>query len=254
MATPQGPPATGRNMTSVIAQRPRAADPVVMDARAGSVWSTPGTVAGFASSPPNPVLMRWAANERERSNAVRLLDIGCGAARNAAPLAAMGWEVFGVDLSRAMLDSAIERAIGQGVRSRVHLVHAAAEALPVADGSMDAVVAHGIWNLSPSSAVFRRAIAEAARVARHGAGLFVFTFSRHTLPPDAAPVPGEPFVFTQFSGQPQCFVTEAQLMDEFAFAGFEPDPEVPLTEHNRQSRAVLGGGPPVIYEAAFRRR
>jgi hypothetical protein len=84
--------------------------------------------------------------------------------------------------------------------------------------------------------------------------LFVFTFSRHTLPADAAPVPGEPFVFTQFSGQPQCFLTEAQLREELAAAGFDPDPAVPLREYNRPAGATAQICGPVIYEALFRRR
>ena len=58
-------------------------------------------------------------------------------------------------------------------------------------------------------AVPTRAVDEAARVAKPGAGLFVFTFSRHTLPAETLPVAGEPFVFTQFSGEPQCFLTES---------------------------------------------
>ena len=85
--------------------------------------------------------------------------------------------------------------------------------------------------------------------------LFVFTFSRNTLPPDTPSVPGEPFVFTQFSGQPQCFLTEDQLLQEMARVGFEADPAVPVTEYNRRPGAVaMLGGPPVIYEAAFRFR
>ncbi len=123
--------------------------------------------------------------------------------------------------------------------------------LPVGDGSVDFIVAHGIWNLARSSAEFRRAVAEAARVARPGASLFVFTFSRHTLPPDAAPVPGETFVFTQFSGERQCFLTEMQLVAEMRAAGFTPDPRVPLTEYNRPQPGAIRGGGPVIYEAAF---
>ena len=36
--------------------------------------------------------------------------------------------------------------------------------------------------------------------------------------------------------------------------GFVPDPAVPLREHNRRPRGALHkGGPPVIYEAGFRR-
>ena len=90
-------------------------------------------------------------------------------------------------------------------------------------------------------------------MARPGAALFVFTFSRHTLPRDAQPVAHEPFVFTQFSGEPQCFLSEDQLVSELAAAGFMPDAAVPLREHNRPRAGVLRtSGPPVIYEGAFR--
>jgi hypothetical protein len=96
-------------------------------------------------------------------------------------------------------------------------------------------------------------VREAARVARPGAGLFVFTFSRHTLPAEVRPVTGETFVFTNFSGQPQCFLTEVELVTELAGAGFVPDPAVPLTEYNRPGPGTRVSGAPVIYEAAFRR-
>lgn len=81
------------------------------------------------------------------------------------------------------------------------------------DASFDLIVAHGIWNLAGSGAGFRAAVAEAARVARPGAGLFVFTFSRHTLADDAQPDPGESFVFSSWNGEPQCFLSEAQLIE-----------------------------------------
>ena len=47
------------------------------------------------------------------------------------------------------------------------------------------------------------------RAAAPGARLFVFTVSRHTLPPEEQPVAGETFVFTRFSGEPQVFLTRA---------------------------------------------
>jgi hypothetical protein len=122
------------------------------------------------------------------------------------------------------------------------------------DASADLVVAHGIWNLARSAAEFRRAVAEAARIARPAAGLFLFTFSRNTLPPEARPVRGEPFVFTQFSGEPQCFLTEAQVIEELRDAGWERDPPVPLTEYNRPAAGTIPRGGPVIYEGTFRRR
>ena len=197
--------------------------------------------------------MRFGATERERAPNGLAVDIGCGAARNSVPLAEQGWNVLGTDLSAPMLSAAARRATAAGQTRRVHLVRAVMDALPARSRSADLVIAHGIWNLARSSAEFRRAVTEAARVSRPGAGLFVFTFSRHTLRADAEPVSGESFVFTQFSGQPQCFLTRDKLLAELAAAGFALDPSVALSEYNRRpEQALCVGGPPVIYEAAFR--
>jgi SAM-dependent methyltransferase len=224
-----------------------------MDPLAGSPWSAPGTVEGFVRSPPNEMLMRFAERELGRSRAVRALDLGCGAARNAVPLARLGWDVVGLDLSWPMLTAAAERAREEGVRGRLHLVLAPMDQVPAGSRTFDLVIAHGIWNLARSAREFRRAVGEAARVAKPEAGLFVFTFSRHTLPAEAEPLPGEPFVFTQFSGQPQCFLTQAQLVAELGAFGFVADPSVPFSEYNRTPTGFVAGRAPVIYEAAFRR-
>lgn len=223
------------------------------DPLAGSPWSTSSTVAGFAQSPPNPVLLEFAEHELARvAGTGSAIDIGCGAGRNAIPLVRLGWHVFGVDLSAPMLEAAMTRAREEPAGS-IHLALAGMDHLPARSAAFDLVIAHGIWNLARSSVEFRQGVQEAARVARSGAGLFVFTFSRNTLPSEAHPVAGESFVFTQFSGQPQCFLTEDQLLSELGSAGFTVDPERPLRELNRRpSAAFPGGGPPVIYEAMFR--
>ena len=210
-------------------------------------WIDPGVVAGFATSPPNLQLIGYAARQSRGPAAIRILDIGCGAGRNAVPLALAGAAVTGTDLSEPMLHAARVRDSGE----RLRLVRAPMHALPVRDCSIDLIVAHGIWNLARSGVEFRLAIAEAARVAAPGAALCVFTFSRHTLPPDAAPVAGETFVFTQFSGTPQVFLTRDQLLDELRAAGFRPDPALPLRELNLPLPGRLGGAP-VIYQAGFR--
>jgi ubiquinone/menaquinone biosynthesis C-methylase UbiE len=218
-----------------------------------SPWSRPDTVAGFAQSAPNPRLLDFADAALLQRGAGRVLDIGCGAARNAIPLAARRWHVTGTDLSMPMLLAAAKRAADDGVGDRVRLIEARMDALPVSDRSFDLIVAHGIWNLARSSGEFRSGVKEAARAAAAGAVLFVFTFSRRTIPDDAEPMPGETFVFTQFSGQPQCFLTEEQLLEELGRAGFTLMAEWPLRELNRRpSGALVGGGPPVIYEGGFR--
>ena len=225
-----------------------------MDPLAGSQWSTPGTVAGFARSAPNAVLMRFAEEELRRSGGACALDLGCGAGRNAVPMARIGWKVVGTDLSWPMLCAADTRRREVGLDDRLHLILAPMESIPARDHSFGLVIAHGIWNLARSAVQFRRALSEAARVAKPGAGLFVFTFSRNTFPPQTEPMAGEPFVFTQFSGEPQCFLTEAQLVAELGRVGFAPDPGVPLREYNRPQPGALPVGTkmPVIYEAAFR--
>ncbi|HSG08540.1 MAG TPA: class I SAM-dependent methyltransferase [Longimicrobiales bacterium] len=228
---------------------------LTMDPLAGTNWSAPGTVRGFAQSAPNAVLMRFAEGEVRRCGHGHALDLGCGAGRNAVPLAGAGWNVLGLDLSWPMLLAAADRGAAAGLSDRLAWALSPMEQIPARDRSFDLIVAHGIWNLATSSRIFRRGVEEAARVARPGAGLFVFTFSRNTFPTDTAPVPGEPFVFTQFSGEPQCFLTEEQLIQEMARVGFVIDPAVPMTEYNRPSPAVARlGGPPVILEAAFRFR
>jgi SAM-dependent methyltransferase len=215
-----------------------------------SAWVDPGIVAGFATAPPNPHVIDYARRQCRGYPSLAVLDIGCGAGRNAVPLALSGANVIGTDLSLPMLRAARDRSDC----SRLQLAQSPMHALPVRDRSIDLIIAHGIWNLARSGAEFRRAVAEAARVAAPGAALFVFTFSRTTLARNATPIAGETFVFTQFSGQPQVFLTCEQLLLELHTAGFDPDPALPFRELNvpPPGRARVGGAP-VIFEAAFRR-
>lgn len=213
----------------------------------------PSTVTGFVRSLPNDTLVHFATLERRRALGTRGLDLGCGAGRHTFPLAAQGWNMVGLDLSLAMLEAAQTRVHTDSASNRPSFALAPMDALPVASRSFDLIVAHGIWNLARSAAEFRRATAEAARVAAPSAALFVFTFSRHMLPAAAIPVEHEPFTFTQFSGNPQCFLTRQQLIDEMAAVAFTLDDTIPFVEHNRPpGGATQIVSTPVILEAAFR--
>jgi ubiquinone/menaquinone biosynthesis C-methylase UbiE len=226
--------------------------------RVSARWEDPRTVAGFVSGAPNAQLLAFARTMREtaapRGRPAHCVDIGCGAARNAIALARLGFHVSGTDLSEPMLDAARTRAAVEAPGAPMQFALAPMTALPFVDRTFDLIVAHGIWNLARSGAEFRAAVAEAARVARPAAGLFLFTFSRHTLPADARPDPGESFVFSSWNGEPQCFLTEEQIREELASAGFVPDRADAFTEYNRPAPGQVSAGGPVIYEATFIRQ
>ncbi len=216
-----------------------------------SPWNEASTVEGFVRSPPNGTLLQVAARELRVSG--RLLDIGCGAGRNALPLAMSGWEVIGTDASEPMLKAVAARVADAELGRRVRLVRASMHQLPLSPDSFDFIVAHGIWNLARSGREFRMAVEEAARVARTGCALFVFTFSRRTIGESAQPLPGESFVFTEFSGQPQCFLTAEQIVSELTAYGFDCDSSLPLRELNQPPKGTLRtNSGPVIFEGLFR--
>lgn len=217
-----------------------------------SSWERPETVAGFASAAPNAVLVAWV-KRFSQGRPLAILDIGCGAGRNAVPLAALGHRVTGIDLSRPMLEAAQRRALDEGVASLCDLRYGTMQFLDVPSASFDLVVAQGVWNLAQSDRQLVAAVDEAARAARPGAGLFVFTFSRATLAADAQPEPGQRHIYRQFSGQPQAFLTEAELEALLGSAGFRREVQGPLTEYNRQPipPAQAATARPVLWEGTW---
>jgi ubiquinone/menaquinone biosynthesis C-methylase UbiE len=220
-----------------------------MGLAAPTVWDREDIVGGFARAAPNQQLMDYARRHRRPWSSTRVLDIGCGAGRNAVPLANSGFDVTGIDASRSMLAAAASRDVNR----RLKVIEGRMDDLPIRSSTIDLIVAHGVWNLARSDAEFRAAVAEAVRVAAPGAALFVFTFSRHTLPASAVPIEGESFAFTDYSGQPQTFLTLDQLLTEMDAAGFTADPAFVFRELNLPAAGqVRVGRAPVIFEAAFR--
>ncbi|OGK99301.1 MAG: hypothetical protein A3I14_16370 [Candidatus Rokubacteria bacterium RIFCSPLOWO2_02_FULL_73_56] len=95
----------------------------------------------------------------------RALDAGCGTGFQAARLAALGWDVHGVDIAAALL------AVARAELPRAALARASLEALPYPAGAFDAVACCG----STLSFVDdpARALGELARVLRPGGRLLL---------------------------------------------------------------------------------
>ena len=97
----------------------------------------------------------------------RLLDLCCGHGRHAVPLARLGYQVTGLDLSRPLLDRAAALAAAQG--ARVGLVRADMRRLPFADASFDAVLnLFNAFGYLEDDAQDELVLAEVARVLRPG--------------------------------------------------------------------------------------
>jgi SAM-dependent methyltransferase len=102
-------------------------------------------VAGFAQSAPSAVLLRFAERERRRPpGRAYVLDVGCGAARNAIPLIHVGWDVIGVDLSSPMLGAAAQQARQERIGDRLHLILAPMDQIPRAAGHRRRVMCRSI--------------------------------------------------------------------------------------------------------------
>jgi 2-polyprenyl-3-methyl-5-hydroxy-6-metoxy-1,4-benzoquinol methylase len=72
-------------------------------------WGDAGVVRGFSTATANEILVAFVRAELASRPEMRVLDVGCGAARNAAPMAAHGATVFGTDLAWPMLVAAGRR-------------------------------------------------------------------------------------------------------------------------------------------------
>ncbi len=112
----------------------------------------------------------------------RVLEVGCGAAQCARWLRTRGAEAVGLDLSTRQLQHS--RRIDEETGVAVPVVGGTATALPFPDGCFDVVFsAFGALQFVSDAG---RAVAEAARVLRHG-GTFAFSVThplRWTMPDD----------------------------------------------------------------------
>ncbi len=97
----------------------------------------------------------------------RVLDVGCGTGVIASSIAALGYTVFGVDLSPGMLSRAKQRGLAGGFASF-------ATALPFADGSFDLALTVATMHHLETPVRVAFTIAEMGRVVRSGGHILLW--------------------------------------------------------------------------------
>jgi 2-polyprenyl-6-hydroxyphenyl methylase/3-demethylubiquinone-9 3-methyltransferase len=147
--------------------------------RLSDTWWEDTGVLNFLRSALNPARVGFLERELTAHfptlDGLTVLDVGCGGGLLSEELAARGCSVTGVDPSEGSLTVAREHALRS--KLEIEYVSGVAEALPVADGSIDAVVCCDVLEHVASP---RQAVSEAARALRPG-GLYLYDTINRTL-------------------------------------------------------------------------
>lgn len=106
------------------------------------------------------------------SSTLRVLDVGCGPGNSALTLASLraDVQVLGLDGSVVMINRARRRIAQHPAGKQVSVARADIQHLPIADNSIDAIIAHSVYYMLDDQADF---LAEALRVLRPGGRLIM---------------------------------------------------------------------------------
>jgi len=106
-------------------------------------------------------------------NLEKFLDLGCGNGRNAIPLAKLGYQVVGMDISKVAVKQAVELAQKECHRQPVFIVGSMAEPMPFRDAEFDVVMDITSFDILLDPQEIECHKSEVRRVLKSG-GLFLY--------------------------------------------------------------------------------
>lgn len=122
------------------------------------------------TEPPNTVLRKIALDMCHPREGMRVLEVGCGTGTNLRLYENAGCEVFGIDLSPAMLEMARAKLSDQADLRLGNAAH-----MPYSDGSFDLVTAFLTLHEMPAS-TRKAALAEMMRVLKPDGRLLLIDY------------------------------------------------------------------------------
>jgi len=212
------------------------------ESSAGSpFWEQPEIVGRFAARDPDHRLARLV-EEYPDPGAVRVLDLGCAGGRNSVFLAERGFDVTALDLSTAMVaETRLRVAVVLGPEEAERRVRVGAmdRLDTIADGSIDLIVALGVYHAARSGKEWEASLSESNRVLSAGGRVLVAIHTAEFRPDDRIPipVPGETHVYDGLASG-RSFLVDADTLDrDMARHGLSP--VVPTDTVRRETE---GGG------------
>jgi SAM-dependent methyltransferase len=204
------------------------------DVKVDTVWEDPERVEEFARKRPDHRLVALIEAEADPRR-LRALDVGCAGGRNAVFLAERGVDVVATDGSAAMVERTRERlaAILGPEEAARRVIRSSMEVAPgIDDGSIDLVVALGIYHNARGAGEWQAALGETARVLRGGGRALVSVFTPQTDLDGRGhtPVPGVPHLYERPDGRRLYMVDLATLDRDMAAHGLDPLEPTTLAE------------------------